>query len=718
VQGIRDLFGIPPERRLGTEDLAAYGLDSVADLLEEVAAENGESVDEPIILVNGERTAGLGSVADLPPEALARIDVLPRGAGTKIGESATRRVYNIVLKRMVDTLAVQAAVRASTEWDAVARRGSATATHIRADRRINLALRLRDEDRLLEADRNVVQPPGAPAELGRFRTLRPQQSGGEASLAAADRLAPWLAVSGELRVKTSERESWLGLSPLRSNALEQLGRSTDFSANLALNGEAGRWLVSGLASYDSERQRVLTDRINPADPSRLGQSRTFSSFRSAAVGANLTGPLAQLPAGALRLTVGGNLSRDELARERTNLGAITTDETDRQWTRGLNAALELPITSRARGETAPIGDITATAEWGVSRTGDFDSLSRRTLALSWQPAERFRVFASFSDNTTPPSLASRSAPRLETPGVRVLDPRLGTTVEVTEIRGGNPELAPNRSRDSRMSLMYRPLSRTDLRINLEYIGSQSRNLVGGLPALSEAVIAAFPERFVRGSTGSLVSVDVRPVQFDRLTERRLRTGLNFTLPLSRSEDRAKLRSEGAEKQDDEASSSSFGRSRLQLALNHAFLLESRLVIRPELAAIDLLSPDAIGLGGAGRPRHQLDGTLGYSERGLGIRMTGQYLGATRLALGDGADRGEFLRFSSLTTFGVRAFVEGRRLLPSALFLRNSRLTLSVLNAGGTRQRVVDSFGVTPIAYQPAYRDALGRSVEIGFRKVF
>jgi hypothetical protein len=44
--------------------------------------------------------------------------------------------------------------------------------------------------------------------------------------------------------------------------------------------------------------------------------------------------------------------------------------------------------------------------------------------------------------------------------------------------------------------------------------------------------------------------------------------------------------------------------------------------------------------------------------------------------------------------------------------------LLVHNATNERQSVVDSAGITPLPYQSAYRDPLGRTVEIELRKVF
>jgi hypothetical protein len=44
--------------------------------------------------------------------------------------------------------------------------------------------------------------------------------------------------------------------------------------------------------------------------------------------------------------------------------------------------------------------------------------------------------------------------------------------------------------------------------------------------------------------------------------------------------------------------------------------------------------------------------------------------------------------------------------------------VDVVNATDQRQKVRNSAGMTPIEYQPAYRDPIGRTIELEIRKVF
>ena len=67
---------------------------------------------------------------------------------------------------------------------------------------------------------------------------------------------------------------------------------------------------------------------------------------------------------------------------------------------------------------------------------------------------------------------------------------------------------------------------------------------------------------------------------------------------------------------------------------------------------------------------------------------------------------------------MRAFADMHRFLPKSDWTRGMRLSLNVLNATNDRQDVRDSAGITPLRYQPGYRDPFGRTIEVELRKVF
>jgi outer membrane receptor protein involved in Fe transport len=146
------------------------------------------------------------------------------------------------------------------------------------------------------------------------------------------------------------------------------------------------------------------------------------------------------------------------------------------------------------------------------------------------------------------------------------------------------------------------------------------------------------------------------------------------------------------------------------------VFSDKILIRPGLDPVDLLGGGAIGIGG-GRVRHQVDGTAGITSGGLGARIGVAWRGPSTLESRIGGTT-DTLHFSPVFVFNLRAFADMKRLFPKSRVARGLRLSLDVINLTNDRQRVRDSFGNTPLQYQPAYRDPIGRTIEFEIRKVF
>lgn len=677
-----------PERIIEADDVSAYGLGTIGELLGEIAAESGAG--EISILVDGRLVRGFGSIEDFPVEAVDRIEVLPRGSAALVGGPLTARAYNVVLRPKTRVVAAEVSHRFATDgsWSATA--GEASFTAIDKPRRINLTLGGLGELALLESDRDIIQPAGSMPGLGRARTLRPSLGRVDAGLSASDQIAPWLRASLTAKLNESEGIARLGLSDA-GQILKLRTRGQSRSADARLEGDWGAWLVSLDGGYREQRRRTLTD-LADGDRQRI---RTVIRSRSIELSGN--GPLFRLPAGQLRLAAAIGWTRDTLDSTIDGMSSGFG-----QTMRNARAAIDVPIASRSAGFLAPLGELALGGELRRSRVSGQGTLSSDTLTARWQPIEKLSLFGSLSRGRSPPSVSLLAEPLAETPGVRYFDPLLEETVDVTTISGGNPDLRSFTTTERRLSVQFKPLDDLDLSLSADYTDTRNRNLPATLPVASALIIAAFPDRFIRDSGGTLVRVDLRPVSFARQDEKQLRYGFNLTVPL------AKLGWEAADESR---------RGRIQLTASHTILLESDLLIRPGIARVDLLSRSAAGLGGASRPRHQFDVTLGYAERGLGIRLNAERRTASFLDLG-GAESADLLRFAPLTTVGVRVFAEGSRIAPDLAWLKGSRLSLGIVNLTNARERVRDDNGLTPLSYQRAYRDPLGRTVEVEFRKTF
>jgi iron complex outermembrane receptor protein len=160
-----------------------------------------------------------------------------------------------------------------------------------------------------------------------------------------------------------------------------------------------------------------------------------------------------------------------------------------------------------------------------------------------------------------------------------------------------------------------------------------------------------------------------------------------------------------------------GGGRLNFAFYHTWHFTDRVEIAPSVPVIDLLNGGAIGSGG--QSRHELEGQFGYSNNGIGARLSVNWQSGTRVVGGTAATPNT-LNFSSLATANLRLFFDPTTrldLIAKHKWLMGTRFVVSVDNLFDTRQRVRDAAGNTPVSYQPDYLDPLGRTIRIGIRKL-
>lgn len=684
VLGTREPAGLPPERSLSNESLTAYGAATIGELIDEVAAENGDRAAGIVILIDGQRVPGLGDIETYPPEAVERIEILPSASNAAAGAPLGQRVYNVVLRPETTVLTARARGRVATDGGAEGGTAEFSATRIRRPQRLSASLQARSEAELLESERGVIQPAGSPASLGQFRTLRPSSTGIELSLSGADELLPGLGGLVTLKAGGGESDSALGLSSVAA-PITRSSRFRSVGLNFQLSAERGLWLIT-LDGGHRQFRRESSTQAGEAPPSPPQQ--TILRMRSSYADLLALGPLLQLPAGPLHLTLGAGLRRDTV-RSRAADGS---ERGFAQTFRELRGGIDVPIASRG-GALSALGDLALAAQFIRADYGATDALANTTFAVRWSPAAWLRFDGLIGRDRTAPGVELLGEPVIETAGLRYFDPLRAETVDIVAITGGRLDLLPQRQVTRQATLTLRPAQSLDLQVVGEYRSTRTENLISALPPASDLVLQLFPERFQRDAGGRLVRVDLRPVIFPSQSEEQLRLSLNLDLPLATQRPG----------------------QRLQLAISHRYLLESRLELPGGQGTVNLLERSAIALGGALLPRHQLDLTVGYAERGLGLRLQAEHRSRSFLGLGPGAP--EVLTFAPLTTIGLRGFVEGSRLFPASA-LRNSRIGLSIANLTNQREQVRDGLGATPLAYQGALRDPVGRTVELEFRMTF
>jgi hypothetical protein len=763
VTGVRRgtvIGDIPPENQLGPRDIRATGATDITELLDALAPQigsaRGRGGERPVLLLNGQRISSFREIRDVPPEAIERLDILPEEVALKYGYRADQRVVNIVLRPRFRSTSARADASTATEGGYLRGVADLTSFSVTGDGRMTNNLRAEGNTSLTESERNIdLSDPTAPDDrsartlIGSNKLIRGTTTINRTVLGDA---------SGTFNVEAqyNEGRSLFGLSDF---ALDPLVRNTSNGTGhlgFSLNGNRGKWRWSATGNGDLSSSVTKSDRSDETDRDRAETTTTSANLDLMG-----NGPLLAVPAGDANITVHAQGSTVHLESENRTAGITTSNDLSRT-IGSASASFDLPISRRNRDFSA-LGNLTLNANAEVDQLSDFGTLTVLGAGANWSPVERLNILASWTREEGPPTINQLGDPIIQTPDTRVFDFTTGQTVEVIAITGGNPDLLSDRRRVLKFGGNWKPLKETDLNLRAEFVHSTIDRPISSFPGVTAEIEAAFPERFVRDSSGELVSVDFRPVNYDQSRRDTIRFGFDFSKRLRsappsqaaiaefRSRRAAQAGQTGANQPSQEAPSAreggpppgdtgsesgpapgggvgpggrGFGRfgrggregGRLQFSITDTVTLVDEARIRPGLPKLDYLHGDALGPTG-GRPRHQIEAQAGYFNNGLGARISADWRSGTRVDSNTGDD----LRFSPLATFDLRLFANlGERfdLVAKHAWLRGSSVRFQVNNIFNSKPRVRDEAGNVPNNYQADLLDPLGRTISISIRKLF
>ena len=781
---------IPPEKTLTSRDIRATGATSIQELLDSVASQigsaRGRSGGRPILLLNGQRISGFRELRDLPPEAIERMEILPEEVALKYGYAADQRVVNIVLRRRFNSTSAELRAKGATDGGYVSGQGDATRLILAQDTRTSLSFHAEANSALFESERDIVLQPVAPdtdaADPRPFRTLVAPHS--DIRLSGTHNRTIFGDVSATLNLE-AEREAGKARFGVPTGTLDDNGTeilrafpdegpltrnsSTEsFRLGTALNTQRGKWRLSstGNAEFDHSTSRTdngpdLSDvqtRLDANDPTldpfgnlgplpSLPRDQSRSNRYNLALDGTATGPLFTLPAGDATATFRIGAGSTGIDSEATSDGIHSDSNLNRGTLEG-SASVDLPVTGRG----AAIGRLTANANAELTHLSDFGTLTSIGAGLNWGPSQRLNVNASWTREEGAPLLQQLGDPVLETPNVSFFDFTTGQTVLVTTVTGGNPDLRADTRNVFKIGGNWQPLKETDLRLRAEYVHQAIDHPQASFPAASEALEAAFPDRFERDSNGILVRVDLRPVNFEQSRRDTIRWGFDFTKPLkSKPPSQAAIDSfrqrfaaqraqqgegarpppppaEGGEAAGRGGAGGGFrgfggggGRfgggqgGRLTFSLTDQINLVDEVKVGAGVPKLDYLNGEPVSSLG-GRPRHEVQFETGYYNNGYGARLQGNWRSGTKVD-GSAGD----LKFSPYFDLDLRLFAnlsENFDLVSKHPFFRGASIRFDAENILNTRPKVRDVSGGTPLSYQPDLLEPVSRTFGITFRKLF
>ena len=717
---------IKAEAELDEAAIASYGVSNVSELLEALAPQTrsgrGRGGGRPIILVNGRRIGGFGEVRNLPPEAIAKVEIFPEEVALQYGYSADERVVNMVLKPNFRQIAVEAEGGIPTQGGRFQSEVEGSFLAIGENGRVNVNAGWEQSSMLTESERGL-----GPAT----RSLLPESD--TYLIDATIQRSLNKVTDASINVRLDQTDSLSFLGPVVSGGdvpLERDSRSRNLTTTASVNGMLGDWRWSLSGNYGDADQRTFTDRVTGA------RDRFDSSQQSFGGSANLSGTVTEGWAGPIRLSMTGSYSGLRFDSQSERSGLITTTDLGRD-TPSVFGSLTLPLLD-PEYEIGNIGRVSLTLSGQVANPSDFEALKSWGASLNWGVTDNLSLIASFNNDEAAPGIQQLGAAPLVTPAVTYYDFATGQTVEITTTTGGNPFLLAEQRRDLKLGLNWEVPMVEGLRLSVNYNRNKSNDTSNSLPLLTPEIEAAFPDRVTRDANGVLVALDQRPVNFDQVENSQIRWGLNFGKSFGQPDQAGRPGGgpgAGAAGPRGGGGPRAGGRSgrgggggpgamfgggpqggRWSVSLYHTYKLTDKIMIRPGVPELDLLDGSATGSGG-GSNRHllELDGGLFY--KGMGARLSAKYDSGSTVTGGTAGD----LNFGDLATFNLRLFADLNqvpKLTEKLPFLKGSRLRLSFDNLFDAQRRITDANGVVPLNYQPGYIDPLGRYIELEWRKTF
>lgn len=797
---------VPPVEQLDAEDIASYGVSSVEDLLgalsSSTTSSRGRGSGRPIVLINGQRTSGFREVRDLPPEAIQTVQVFPEELALQYGYRPVQRVINFILKEDYTGFALEGEYREPTQGGRGHIEAETTLTRIGKNSRLNINLEYENNTAITEAERDIVQDAAGDAvNLGAFRTLAAPNDKAELNINYSRTFTNGTSLSLNAGYVYDKSRRLLGLpsatlevpasSPFAQSTqdesvfryfnqfgpLRRTQTTNTAQVSAGLNGSIADWRWSLTTNYEREQVNTDTDRASNVIALQAGVTAGIVDPFATDVGILLTAPrtdearivnqtidslatmsgtIINLPSGPATATVRGGYNRLQLDTSDVRSGITTNSNLSRD---NLNAALniDIPLADENVDVAEAIGKLSINGNIGYSDLSDFGGLLEFGFGLNWEPFDGFAITASAIGGEAAPGIQQLGNPTIVTPNVNIFDFARGESVLASITTGGNINLPTEKRRDIKLAINYRPKWFDGMRFLGEYFRNNSKNVASSFPILTPEIEAAFPGRVIRDTSGQLIAIDQRPVNYSKVRSERIRYGFNFSKRFGQRRGRAGRGGAGrgrpgsreprptgpnnrsttmaSASQQNNAQSEAVpqqaarpagrrapgaGRrrgGRWRISAYHTIRLDDRVLIRPGVQELDLLNGSATGSSG-GSPRHEFEIGGGWFNNGLGFRLRGKHQSATRV---NGGLTGSDLRFSDLTTLNLRLFVilDNRgQLTKNIKFLKNSRIAITVDNIFNDIQDVRDNNGLVPLRYQPGFVDPVGRYLEISFRKRF
>ncbi|WP_447725560.1 hypothetical protein [Sphingomonas koreensis] len=669
----------PPETELGADEIDALDAYDIGEVIRRVAEARALG-ETPVVIVNGRRMADPGVLLGFPPDALMRVEVLPRDAGARYGGDPARRVLNIVLQRRFRSRDGQLDAEVPTAGGASSLAGDIRQGVIAGNSTTQFGVRAARDSALLGSERSryIEDHPGHEAI-----SLRPSTEMVSANLALTRALGEW---SGTMNVQAQAR----GTRSVSLNGgipIETRQTSHSLSVIGGLSGQLAGWSL----------QASMTGQLTASSQSGLADTESRQRSLAATVSANRT--MFNLPAGPVAVRLAAQASYSHMTAKVAKTGREFSAHDV-----GLNGTLSVPLwrsPSPGEGSVAArvLGGMSATlgANLRQSSTGQGRGLN---AGLTWSPLPKLNLAGIWSTSTESVSDVQRFAPEYYGTPITVFDFATGEAARVLPILGGTPSLRPPRFDRLSLSAQLGPFAPWNLAASVSLQQSNLLDSIGPLPAVTPELEAMFPERFQRDAEGRLAIIDQRPINFDSTRTKTLTSNLGATFPLG-------------------GAMAGKRRGVLRVSFNHSLQLQNVTRIHAGLPEMDRLSGD-----GGGQPRQQFDAQIDARRSPWGINMALRWRDGYRVRRESGRDDPGDFRVAALGTVDLRLSYTLQRVVPASRDGSAPRrgagvqLGLEVANLFDQRPSARLGNGRNAPGYSRDDQDSVGRTLRLTIRSRF
>ena len=460
---------IAADAELDEAAIASYGASSIEELLDALEpmtrSGRGRGGGRPVILVNGRRTSGFGAVRNIPPEAIAKVEVFPEEVALQYGYAATERVVNFVLKPDFRQVSVEAEAGVPTQGGQFKSELEPAFTAIGKNGRLNLNASWEHQTMLLESERDLDYDDPVLAAGASARSLSSASDQYVLDGTLVRNIDKVTEASVSLRFDQTDSLSLLGPDtggpgdPLRRDS-----RTQNWTSSASVNGMLGDWRWSVTGNYADADTRTFTDRAGGT------RDRFDSSQQSFGANTNVSGSLGEGWAGPLRLSATASYSGLRFDSQSQRGGVVTTTDLSRD-VPSVFGSLNVPLLDPDYG-VGPIR-VSATLSGQVQKPSDFQTLKNWGANLNFVFTDNLSLVASFNSDEEAPSVTQLGAAPLTTEGVTYYDLKTGQTGLITTTTGGNPFLLAERRRDFKVGLNWEVPMVEGLRVSVNYNSNKS-----------------------------------------------------------------------------------------------------------------------------------------------------------------------------------------------------------------------------------------------------